>query len=59
MVCGKEKNPVHKITVGLYNFYLCNRHALILYEELGNLLRAQKQVKDLYSWAKRRGIRVD
>ena len=42
MVCGKEKNPIHKIRIEFFTFYLCTKHALMLYEELGNILNAHK-----------------
>ena len=42
MVCGEEKNPIHKIRIEFFTFYLCTKHALMLYEELGNILNAHK-----------------
>ena len=59
MVCGEEKNPIIKITIGFFNFYLCLKHAIMLYEELGNVLSARKQVDKLYAWAKKEGIEID
>ena len=59
MVCGEEKNPIHKIHIEFFTFYLCTKHALMLYEELRNILNARKHVNKLYAWARKEGIRID
>ena len=55
MICGEEKNPIIKIHIEFFTFYLCLRHASMLYEELRDRLDARRQIEKIRAWAKRKG----
>jgi hypothetical protein len=56
MVCGLEKNPIIKLHIEGFTFYLCRKHAIMLQEALTDQLKGIIQLERLRTWARREGL---